>query len=130
MTVLKESNLCRNMSENAKDWKSCAISWEAIYVACRKILYFHLESLKKEVKDDEERKKSLNNKRKAVPTCSQEGRNGGAEEEVQGNRPTVESTVRSPLTLRASSLSKPRKMGKCHSPKWLAKSPVDRIRGP
>jgi DNA polymerase II small subunit/DNA polymerase delta subunit B len=58
MNTLKEStNCCLNMSDNAKDWKSCAI-WEGIYSACRKILHVHLESLKKEVKDDEERKRS------------------------------------------------------------------------
>jgi hypothetical protein len=92
MNILKESNFCLKMSENAKDWKSCAI-WEDIYSVCRQILYFHLKSLKKEVKDYKERKKSLNKKRKAVTSCSQEGRNGGTEEDVQGNRFTVESTL-------------------------------------
>jgi hypothetical protein len=61
MHILKESNFCLNMSENAKDWKSCAFG---------KIFTVHVDKsfisignpLKKEVKDDEERKKSLNKK--------------------------------------------------------------------
>jgi hypothetical protein len=92
MNVHKESNLCLNMSENAKDWKSCAI-WEDIYCACRQILYIHLESLKKEVKDDEARKNFLNKKRKAVPSCSQEERNVNGGQKRGGPRKQTHATL-------------------------------------
>jgi hypothetical protein len=77
MNILKESNFCFTLRKMPRigNLVPCAI-WEDIYSACRQILYLHLESLKKGVKDDEE-KKSLNKKRKAVTSCSQEGRNGG-----------------------------------------------------
>jgi hypothetical protein len=86
------------MSDNAaKDWKSCAI-WEDSYSAMSTNPLFSFGiSLKKQVKDDEERKKSLNKKRKAVTSCSQEGTKGGQKRMSKETDP--QSSLLSPITL-------------------------------
>jgi hypothetical protein len=121
MNILKESNLCLNMSEKARDWKSCA-SWEAIYIACRQILHDHLEYLKKEIQDGEEREQSLSKTRKATPSCSQEGRNLGQKrrsKETADRQPILLSPVTLDSTIDSEDdvLVDTEEMGKCHSPK-------------